>query len=72
MHLSQNGACKYNASYPHIAFLKGIVYITSGSETALQTAVGTIGPVTAGMDASLQTFQLYSSGMYNFVYFNFI
>ena len=67
IHLSQDGTCAYNASYPQIPLLKNIYGTPSGSESALQTAVGTVGPVTVGIDASKPTFQQYSSGMYNFI-----
>ena len=63
IHLPQNGNCTYNANLPHIALVKSIVRLSSGSETALKTAVGTTGPVSAGFDASLYSFQIYQSGV---------
>ena len=35
------------------------------SESALQEAVGTVGPVSVGIDASKYSFQLYDSGVYD-------
>ncbi|XP_071439049.1 procathepsin L-like [Hetaerina americana] len=39
--------------------------IPARDEKALQVAVATMGPVAVSIDASLQTFQLYSSGIYD-------
>lgn len=43
----------------------GFVDIPSGSETKLQEAVATIGPVSVAIDASHESFQLYSQGVYD-------
>jgi len=47
------------------AQVTGFVDIPQGDENALITACGTIGPISIGIDASQQTFQLYKSGVYN-------
>ncbi|XP_066156431.1 cathepsin L-like [Euwallacea fornicatus] len=43
---------------------KGFVDIESGSERDLKSAVATVGPVSIAIDASHESFQLYSDGVY--------
>ncbi|MCI3756263.1 C1 family peptidase, partial [Escherichia coli] len=43
----------------------GFVDITSKSESDLQSAVATVGPVSVAIDASHTSFQLYSHGVYH-------
>lgn len=39
--------------------------VTSGSETALMSAVAQRGPISISIDAALETFDFYSSGVYD-------
>jgi cathepsin L len=54
--------CQYNAANSAATFSSYKV-ITQGSETDLQSAA-VIGPVSIAIDASQQSFQLYTSGVY--------
>ena len=43
----------------------GLVDIPEGSEEALMQAIATVGPVSIAIDASHDTFQFYSNGIYH-------
>lgn len=58
-----NSTCQLNAVQTNF-IIKSINRITPGQEWLLQTAIATIGPVTVHFDASLESFQFYSSGIY--------
>ena len=45
-----------------VADLSGCKDVEEGSETDLQNAVGSEGPVSVAIDAGHQSFQLYSGG----------
>lgn len=42
----------------------GFVDIPQGDEEKLKAAVATVGPVSVAIDASQESFQLYSTGVY--------
>ncbi|XP_028392183.1 cathepsin L1-like [Dendronephthya gigantea] len=56
--------CFYNSADVG-ATCSGYVDIKNGSEKQLQSAVGTVGPISAAMDADHSSFQLYHSGVYD-------
>jgi len=47
------------------AVITGYTNVTSGSETALMDAVASVGPISISIDASLPSFDYYSSGVYD-------
>jgi len=55
--------CRYNAANSG-AKIRSYGDVTSGSESALQQAVVYRGPVSVAIDASQNSFQLYTSGVY--------
>uniref|UniRef100_A0A1I8PDI4 cathepsin L n=1 Tax=Stomoxys calcitrans TaxID=35570 RepID=A0A1I8PDI4_STOCA len=58
-----NDNCRYNANSVG-ATDSGFVSIPPGDEESLKQAVATTGPVSIAIDASLQSFQFYSGGVY--------
>lgn len=61
---ARDGKCKFNASNVG-ADDSGYVDIPRGDEAKLQAAVASVGPVSVAIDASHQSFQFYSKGVYN-------
>ncbi|XP_034941110.1 cathepsin L [Chelonus insularis] len=60
----QNDTCRYN---PRTAGAEdvGFVDIPEGDEEKLMQAVATVGPVSVAIDASHESFQFYSEGVYD-------
>jgi cathepsin L len=61
---ARDGTCRYNAANSG-GSISSYKDVQAGSETALQSAVATIGPVSVAIDASHNSFQFYKSGVYN-------
>lgn len=62
-HGNDNSTCRSNAIQTNFT-IKSINRITPGQEWLLQTTIASVGPVTVHFDASLESFQFYSSGIY--------
>lgn len=56
-------SCRFNKANVG-ATDKGFVDIPSGDEDALKKAIATVGPVSVAIDASHESFQFYSEGVY--------
>jgi len=78
-YIKENHGIDTEASYPYTghegkchykrasigATDSGFVDIPAGSETHLQQALGTVGPVSVAIDASHESFQFYKEGVYD-------
>lgn len=60
---AEDDKCRYKPSNSG-ADDKGYVDVESGSEEQLQSAIATVGPVSVAIDASRESFQFYSEGVY--------
>jgi len=61
---ARDGTCRYNPANSG-GTISSYKDVTAGSETALQSAVATVGPISVAIDASHNSFQFYKSGVYN-------
>ncbi|CAF0975592.1 unnamed protein product [Rotaria sordida] len=61
---ARDGKCRFKKENTG-ATDTGFVDIKSTNESALQIAIATVGPISIGIDASQDSFQFYSSGVYN-------
>lgn len=57
------GNCQLNVVQANIS-INAVNHLAPGQEWQLQTAIATIGPIAVMFDASLESFQFYSSGIY--------
>lgn len=57
------GNCQLNVVQANIS-IHSVNRLAPGQEWLLQTAIATIGPIAVSFDASLESFQFYSSGIY--------
>jgi len=61
---AEDGKCKFNKATIG-ATVTGFTDVTSGDEDALVAAIASVGPISVAIDASHDSFQLYSEGVYN-------
>jgi len=60
---AQDGTCVFTAANVG-ATDQGATDIASGDENALTNAIATVGPISVAIDASQNSFQFYSTGIY--------
>jgi len=61
---ARDGQCRYKSTTTGATDI-GFVDIKSGSESDLEAAIATIGPISVAIDASRMSFQLYKQGVYD-------
>ncbi|CAF4449438.1 unnamed protein product [Rotaria sp. Silwood2] len=61
---AQDGKCRFKRATVG-ATDTGFVDLPSGNETTLQSAIATVGPIAVAIDAMQESFQFYSSGVYD-------
>lgn len=66
-YVAADGACQFNPFQP-LYTISGYVNVQSGSESALMTALKTVGPISVGIDASSMLFQLYTGGVFSYFF----
>lgn len=63
-YIAQDGMCHFKKSAVG-ATCSGFVDISAGDEDALKKAVATVGPISVAIDASVESFKEYKSGVYD-------
>ncbi|KAL7873640.1 hypothetical protein AOLI_G00127110 [Acnodon oligacanthus] len=61
---AKDGMCQFN-SQNAVATCRNFTFLYSGDEKNLRNAVAIIGPISAAMDSTRPSFQLYASGVYD-------
>ncbi|KAI4874694.1 hypothetical protein NFI96_021607 [Prochilodus magdalenae] len=63
-YMSKEGVCRFNPNKVS-ATCSDFTHVPIGDEIMLQRAVAAVGPISAGIDDSPKSFQLYQSGVYD-------
>jgi len=63
-YVPQDGSCKFDKS-EIVASISSYRNVTSGSESELQNAVATVGPISVAINAQAAGFMTYTSGVYS-------
>lgn len=62
---AETGSCSYSSGTPVGTGITGYTDVKKGDESALEDAVGTVGPISIAVNAAGTGWQLYHSGVYS-------